>query len=800
MQRSPNPSVDPHDAHLRRLLDQRATRADLHSRVPSLSEFSDTPSLYSHAYFSPQPPHFNSNVDELSSNFASPIRSDRDRFNDLAVSMLDMDDEPRSSYSSNEYDDMDGGDQSTVEQHQEEEDELAMPRLSLLGPKMRFHSKAPWELDDSVLQQDEESEDDMYSHSVMSSTTRNKGGAARHFRFGGSKLGNNNGRSSRESSRSRRVAKKSFDTTSSQTSYGRSAIHTLAQASLSSTSLVPGGPHRPFSPAHAESPSSAHFSPSSPRSPVFPGRVVEGTTTTRSSGSGESEPRPSFAYSVEDTHPYARSNPSAPLEHDPRALFKKIDFPNIPRSETVSTLTNSTASYTSINQQPQISLSVQPTHEPLPQSPRLQAFGREISSPVAFRSTTHTAERADFLPPRTGNISGWTERAVSPSFNLISLEEARAQRSRSITSQSTTTHPSSSVLLEDRQNEQISSHSVTSRARARSISAGARAKQALTSMVGNTPPKQERRGSEPAVVVAPTSDSKVLKHKKSGLMRLFNGGRDEKTPPPPVPSLSEGFAAFNAQQSTVPKGLKVNRVPPPQVSPSMFEKSHFVEESQISSPKPTTSPKRTPPPLNIVDSNHVTGTLRPQFHGEVAQSAPANVTEFPSLKLRPISTVFSSHFGDHILPSPSSDDEPDTPSSLQSPITGISPVTPGPFSRPNEQNSHQHKTSSGSGGNVEDQSAVIRALQDQIVTAKRAWQRQIWELEGQVRDLKVEVEDLRNAGNVQGYCELCGRGIPNSRESSGESSQGDEDKKPGSVVNRPRARTGTGQSRFGSAV
>lgn len=224
MQRSPNPSVDPHDAHLRRLLDQRATRADLHSRIPSLSEFSDTPSLYSHAYFSPQPPHFNSHVDELSSNFASPIRSDRDRFNDLAVSMLDMDDEPRSSYSSNEYDDMDGGDQSTVEQHQEEEDELAMPRLSLLGPKMRFHSKAPWELDDSVLQQDEESEDDMDSHSVMSSATRNKGGAARHFRFGGPKLGNNNGRSSRESSRSRRVAKKSFDTTSSQTSYGRSAI------------------------------------------------------------------------------------------------------------------------------------------------------------------------------------------------------------------------------------------------------------------------------------------------------------------------------------------------------------------------------------------------------------------------------------------------------------------------------------------------------------------------------------------------------------------------------------------------
>ncbi|KAJ4485983.1 hypothetical protein J3R30DRAFT_1434413 [Lentinula aciculospora] len=800
MQRSPNPPADPHDAHLRRLLDQRATRADLHSRVPSLSELSDTPSLYSHAYFSPSPAQFNSNLDEMSSNFASPIPSHRDRFNDLAVSMLDMDDEPRSSYSSNEFDDIDGGDQSTVEQ--EDDDELAIPRMSLLGPKMRVHSKAPWELEDSPVQQDEESEDDMDSHSIMSSSTRNKSGPARHFRFGGSKPGNN-GRSSRDSSRSRRMAKKSFDTTSSQTSYGRSAIHTLAQASLSSTSLVPGGSRPPFSSAGVRpmSPSSAHFSPSSPRSPVFTGNVVEGNTTTRSSGSGESEPRPSFAYSVEDTHPYARSNASAPLEHNPRSLSKKIDFPNIPRSETASTLTSSNASNTSMNRQAQDSLAAHPSHQPIPQSPRLQAFGREISSPVSFRSTAHTGDRADLLPPRTGDISGWTERAASPSFNLISLEEARAQRSRSITSQNTIITLSSSALTEDRQNEQNSGHSVTSRARARSISAGARAKQALTNIVGNTPPKPERRGSEPAIVVNSVSDGKSLKHKKSGLMRLFNGGRDEKTPPPPVPSLSEGFAAFNAQQTSVPKGIKVNRVPPPQVSPSMFEKPQFVEDIQPLSPRLTSSPKRTPPPLNIVGSNHITGTLRPPFHGDVAQSAPANVTEFPSLKLRPISTVFSAHFGDHILPSLTSDEEPDTPSSLQSPTTAISPVTPGPYSRPTEQISNHHHKASGSGTDaVEDQSAVIRALQDQIVTAKRAWQRQIWELEGQVRDLKAEVEDLRSAGNEPGYCEICGRGTPNSGESSGESSQGDEEKKPVSVVHRPRARTGTGQSRFGSAV
>ncbi|KAJ3844305.1 hypothetical protein F5878DRAFT_526023 [Lentinula raphanica] len=800
MQRSPKSPVDPHDAHLRRLLDQRATRADLHSRVPSLSDCSDTPSLYSHAYFSPQPAHFNSSLDEMSSNLASPIRSERDRFNDLAVSMLDMDDEPRSSYSSNEYDDLDGGDQSTIEQHQEEdEDELAMPRMSMLGPKMRFHSKAPWETDDSFAQQEEDSEDDAETHSIMSSSNRSKGGPARHFRFGGSKSGNN-GRSSRESSRSRRKMKKSFDTTSSTNSHGRSAVHTLAQATLSSTSLVPGGPRQPFpsSRVRSVSPSSARFSPSSPRSPTFSGNAVEGALTNRSSSSADSEPRPSFAYSVEDTHPYARSNASVHMEQHPPFLSRKIELTDIPRSETSSTLTGSNAPYIPPNKQPQALAPAPLVQEPVPQSPRLQAFGREISSPVSFRGTAHIGDRSDINAPRTVDITGWTERAVSPSFNLISLEEARAQRSRSITSQSTTANPSFSSI-EDRQTEQNVSQSVTSRARARSISAGARAKQALTNMVGNTPPKQERRGSEPAIVVNATSDGKALRHKKSGLMRLFNGGRDEKTPPPPVPSLSEGFAAYHAQQTSVPKGIKVTRVPPPQVSPSMFEKPQYIEDVPSLSPRLTSSPKHTPPPLNIVGSNHVTGHLRPSFPDDVAKSAPANVGEFPSLKLRPISTVFSAHFGDHILPSLTSDDEPDTPSSLQSPTTAISPVTPGPYSRLSENKSN-HKPSGSNTAPAEDQSAVIRALQDQIVTAKRAWQQQIWELEGQVRDLKAEVEDLRNAGNEAGYCELCGRGPMNSRESSGGSSQGEEDKKPVSVVNRPRARTGTGQSRFGSAV
>lgn len=92
-------------------------------------------------------------------------------------------------------------------------------------------------------------------------------------------------------------------------------------------------------------------------------------------------------------------------------------------------------------------------------------------------------------------------------------------------------------------------------------------------------------------------------------------------------------------------------------------------------------------------------------------------------------------------------------------------------------------------GDSEDQSSVIQALQEQIVSARKAWQRHIWELEGQVRDLKAEVDDLRASGNAKGYCQVCGRGKP---EEDGHTNT----KKVG-VVNRPRARTGDA-ARFGS--
>ena len=144
-----------HDDHLKHLLDQRAARADLHGRFPSVSEFSDSPSLYSHPQFSPRPPersllegHPHSfRFPQSPRSYAPPLPeprspiTDRERLNIPTASSLDLEDDPRSSSELNSTRD----DEESDSPLEDAEDE---PRISMYGPKMRFHSPAPWEEDD----------------------------------------------------------------------------------------------------------------------------------------------------------------------------------------------------------------------------------------------------------------------------------------------------------------------------------------------------------------------------------------------------------------------------------------------------------------------------------------------------------------------------------------------------------------------------------------------------------------------------------------------------------------------------
>lgn len=196
-----NSPVDDHDDHrLRRLLDERVAHAPFHARCPSISEFTDTPSVYSHPFFSPRPmafsehdPNFSSNRNYATqNNWSFPqARNTYDRMDDPAASMLDMEDD---SSVSMDFPDEDSDTHSP--RNSDGEDDI--PRMSLLGPKMRVHSKAPWEVDDDL---DEANESDTNTHPVSA--------LKKTFKFGASS--SSTGRASDESSRSQSQGKVSLD-------------------------------------------------------------------------------------------------------------------------------------------------------------------------------------------------------------------------------------------------------------------------------------------------------------------------------------------------------------------------------------------------------------------------------------------------------------------------------------------------------------------------------------------------------------------------------------------------------------
>ncbi|KAJ7783635.1 hypothetical protein DFH07DRAFT_764112 [Mycena maculata] len=784
---------DPNDSHLRQLLDQRSART-------AVALDYDSPSVYSSPFFSPRPNEFDTrslNSYRAPQSPHTPLEA-RSRLNELAESMLDLDDESR------EASDSDDDAPDTIDAEHEEDPNS---RMSLLGPKMRFHGKAPWETEADTLEEEDEPDPD-----------RGRDGFRKGLGFRSSSRGTTaSRRPSGESGRSAKP-KRSFETTSSAPYAHGGALHALGQASISSTSLVPqpaprqglrlnfplAGTPRSDSPSPYSPYATPPRAPASPRSaapsPVshstheyahFPNSNKSHLTRRATNDSATSQ----SAYSSEEMHPYANPDLVVSYADDPttpaagRSVF---DASGVARGDSTATVTESLTTATSLSRSvtgstltPDTSASsMSPS-----QSPRSRAsmfHGKEISSPLPIAGANNSISSplmAPSLPP------GWAERSASPTFALISLEQARAQRSRSATAQNLSISSTSSTPFPEAPPSIVGSGSGSS-----------------------TPVKPERRDTEPAISPSSGVQGKTLKHKKSGFMRLFNGARgaekEEKLSPPPVPSLSDGYAAFNAQQQQ--SGAKLgkassHRVPPPQVSPSMLQGPNIWDDSNRVSP--TSRP--LPPSLSIKTGSQSrlraasaaddfqtrtvpTDTSERDWLGaELPQSAPPNVTEFPALKLRPVSTLFSAHFGDHIVSAesqPGLDADGDTLSSMSPTI--VSPITPGLQGRGSGDKAPMTTIS-------EDQSALVQALQEQIGSAKKAWQRHIWELEGQVRDLKAEVDGLRKGDNDV-YCDTCGRGRPAQVRGGSTPTNAPHDHKPG-VVNRPRARTGT-SSRFGSAV
>jgi hypothetical protein len=439
--------------------------------------------------------------------------------------------------------------------------------------------------------------------------------------------------------------------------------------------------------------------------------------------------------------------------------------------------------------------------------------GKAISSPLSTiigpQGQTPGPQPCHLALP--GHVPGWTDLSVSPSFNLISLQEAQARgRSRTHTLAAPEAH-ALPIETPSRNNPTVlPSNGVRLRTRTTSASSKVKAQH----LVISNPLPLPRPGTEDTQVpqLANTvPPPRSLKHKKSGLMRFFNGKEKDKplTPsPPPVPTVSA---------PSLPRTPKLSsaRVPVPSLSPSLVPQSPLQLDSIIRSDDGENestedfqykgSIKRNVLPLSIITpsaSSSASSSASPEGSqsagprfvaapslasgmgdfGLGPASAPPLTTTFSGLSLRPISTVFSAHFADHIVSTdPASSVQPDTRSSASHPLQN-------PASAPRALD--EMRTSE------DDPYVVIQQLQEHIKSTRKAWQHQIWELEGQVRDLRAEVDGMRLQELRGERCILCGRSAELGHCAGDASRQ--EGSRPG-VVDRPRARTGVG-TRFGAAT
>jgi hypothetical protein len=181
------------ESHIRRLLQQRTAPSNFHCPFQSPVDLPDSPSVYSRSQFTPRP-------SESSQRFDEPVVPTTHRLQ-LQPDTVDFDQDPRSSYASSSVYDR----TSYVGDYCTEDDEEPENRMSMLGIKMRFHSKAPWEIgEDDIVEEDEPDNASVYRPPSRSKRSlKNLGSLPRP---------------SGDSSRSGSADKKSFETTSSQLS------------------------------------------------------------------------------------------------------------------------------------------------------------------------------------------------------------------------------------------------------------------------------------------------------------------------------------------------------------------------------------------------------------------------------------------------------------------------------------------------------------------------------------------------------------------------------------------------------
>ena len=665
--------------------------------------------------------------------------SPRSSFDDFSISRTRP-----SSESTERNEDPYGSEDETEEPEGESPD----TRLGVMGPTTRVYSRAPWELGEDVLPEEDEGRAE--TGSMLSGRSRFKNPKDKHSSSLVKGLGF---ASSLAKARSSSVPRPSTDTqgfsSSTSSNYSRPSI---------SSNLRPESPFTSVS--HSEYPQGANMVNGyhhHDRSPVPSPRSLQNDRFP-------TDPE------MRRIHPYANPNihPQTPI-YQPHAQHAQVEEGPIALSPSPTGSSggyNRTASPTGSNYKQ----GYHPTHGAA--SP-----GHHPLSPSSV--LVPLASPHEHLPPR---MAPWQHTRSSPTFHLLSLEDAQAMKAKQRSAAVGTPSPASS-----------SPH-----IRGRTVS-------------GNT--AQERLKSHTLLQETnefeDSSKAVTLKTRRS-LLGLFAKKEKDRpvtprpvSPPPPVPSLPPSIPGTPFEltpqlnmPSAPPKSPK--RVLPPSLniathslssennakdntnlSPLLSPKHQHITLSSVPSPPlvPTPQPRKK---SSFLGHGSRTPLAKPPLINPNPGSAPPIV--FPALQVRPVSTMFSSMPSDYISGAAS---PPPVPMLSFRP-TVDSPSTPGFSSR-----SASFSTGSSDAGPLTpsvDHSAsavVLSQLRDQVNGAREVWKSQIADLEAQVRALKKDVEELRMAP-----CAACGH-------VGCEVILGGEVKT--SMLNRPRAKTAAtgGRTLFG---
>ncbi|KAI6047773.1 hypothetical protein EDC04DRAFT_2886578 [Pisolithus marmoratus] len=643
-------------------------------------------------------------------------------------------------------------------------------RISVRGPTIRFRSRAPWETSDT-----EEKEESTHRMPRLTAKAKGKSTTADGFMRALGRASPIISRPSVESGYSQGNSKPSLDFYPDGSPHRAILFHGSGHMPASSTFSMPDpSPTLPYntepygegtgslSSHHSSTEDSSSCTTrghgSALTSSTHHGFEVSSDATSAHRRSPAHSPRLSQECSVREdfVHPYANPNLIGPYPSNPDNSSKKSNFK---RSDSITTVTDTISNKSTSSAIPRESLEVSPMSGKDSQDSQ-RICKKEISSPSLVLhgndiNPAYLDRDAKFLslhpPLRAPASPGWIAHHHSPPVALISLQEAQArEKSRTASLHTGTAHskaadstshipswqPSDLTAVPNGRNN-LGRMSNSVRPRAQSISTSARAKTALHSVVGTTS-QFERRDSGPSS--SGTSASRALRHKKSGFLRLFSSrGDGDQSSPPPVPSLHDTCIAQGVREVPLSR------------NPELYPLSHAPtamagteDEDQDSGCEPTVSTTRKllRRPLNIDigtpsqfasipnsgpdvqsrthdDNSHSTSSLPLN----VPQSAPSTALDFQALQLRPVSALFSAHFAEYVG---SSEADTSLDSGTTSPASNsgvmLSPLTPLSSRPSNDEPSH------GVGVSGENPS-VIKALQEQMLSANRAWQRQVQELQ-----------------------------------------------------------------------